>query len=201
MIRSVGRSQGSATSIALMAVLGFILPATGRSEERFAPPDCGVSSLYILLDLTGRRVELKDLYEALPPRHEDGYSLLELRNASRRCGLDLWGGRLSRDHLPLDRPVIAYYNVPGRQLGHYVVLVPVGTTGTMVEMIDPPYHPRIVDYTAVMPAGSSLRILYPLEFWETRVFVAAGVGAFLVLVLAAISLFLRRQTRRNFAVP
>jgi len=168
-----------------------VLPGPSYSDESYVPPDCGMNSLYMLLNLSSTHANLEDLHGILPPRREDGYSLLELQGAAGRYGLNLWGGRLTRDNVPLDRPVIAHFGAAQERLGHYVVLVPVGETGTMVQMIDPPYHSKMIDYTSIIPPGSSIKILYPLRFWEARSFLAVGIGV--VLVGVAITLNMGRS--------
>lgn len=183
MIRGSPLRQGRwsvASALALAMVVAA--PGTSYSDGSFTPPDCGMNSLYILLGLNGIHVSLEDLHVLLPPRSNDGFSLQELRGAANRCGLELWGVRLTRDNLPLDRPVLAHFGAAQGRLGHYAVLVPVGETGTMVQMIDPPFHPKMIDYASMMPAASSIKVLYPLRFWERRRFHVILVGVVLVAV-------------------
>jgi hypothetical protein len=151
-------------------ILLVLAPQTpGHCQDRI-PPDCGGKSLYVLLDLTGHHTKMQKLYEALPPPQAEGHSLLELRDAARRCGLSLRGGVYTHDSAPLERPVIAYLDSPRMRLGHYVVLVPVGNLGTMVQVIDPPYYPRIMDQSDLFRSCPTIRILYPYSIWETRHF-------------------------------
>jgi hypothetical protein len=56
--------------------------------------------------------------------------------------------RFGRDDLPLRRPAIAYLS--GLRAGHFVTLRPVGITGTMVQVIDPPDASRIMDYQPLL---------------------------------------------------
>jgi hypothetical protein len=173
------------SSVLALAML-VVLTGSGNSTESYDPPDCGMNSLYILLKLNGTQVNLEDLRGILPPRRNGGYSLMELQGAAGRCGHNLSGVRLTRDNVPLDRPVIAHFGAEHEGIGHYAVLAPVGETGTMVQIIDPPYHPKIIDYASIIPPGSSIKILYPLRFRETRSFLVLGIGVALVAVAVAL---------------
>lgn len=112
-------------------------PAT--TEVTGSTFDCGPNALYLLLRSSGIDVRMEAIERALPPRHSDGYSMAELRDAARACGLSLRGIRIGPDDVPLDRPVIAHMD-QGRS-GHYVLLRPIGRTGTMVQVIEPPVAP------------------------------------------------------------
>ena len=175
------QGRGSNSSVLVLAML-VVLPGSSYSAESYVQPDCGMNSLYLLLKLNGTHASLEDLRGILPRRRDGGYSLLELRGAAGRCGLNLWGVRLTPDNVPLNRPVIALFGAAQGRPGHYAVLVPVGETGTMGQMIDPPYHPKMIDYTSIIPPGSSIKVLYPLRFWETRSFLALGIGMAIVAV-------------------
>ena len=179
-------------SSALALAMLVVLPGSSYSAEIYVPPDCGMDSLYILLKLNGTHASLEELRRILPPRRNDGYSLLELQGAAGRWGLNLRGVRFTRDNVPLDRPAIAHFGAAQGRPGHYAVLVPVGDTGTMVQMIDPPYHPKIIDYASIIPPGSSIEILYSLRFWETRSFLALGVGVLLVAIAITLTMSRRR---------
>lgn len=177
-------------------VLTLILVATWNapvhSEGDLSALSCGPNSLYVLLDLLGRRANLGDTLRVLPAPHPRGYSLLEIREAARRRGLDLWCGHLTRENTPLDRPVIAFFDGSQTRTGHYAVLVPVGQTGTMVQMIDPPYYPVIVDYKDIIPVRSSIKILYPLSFWQSKWFPVAIIAS-ITIIFSAIYLLPRSR--------
>ena len=110
--------------------------------------DCGVNALYVILRLESRPVTIDRLLSALPARHPDGYSMAELSAASRSLGLSLEGVRFVKGDKALDRPAIAFFK--DEKGGHFAVLRPVGTTGTMVQVIDPPSAPWIADYDRVL---------------------------------------------------
>ena len=93
-------------------------------------------SLYILWGIENRSISLDKIEKALPPKHPEGYSMAELKSASEALGMPLEGVRFGTGDPPLDRPVIAYFK--DAKEGHFAVLRPVGTTGTMVQFLDPP---------------------------------------------------------------
>jgi len=111
--------------------------------------DCGLNALYILLKLTHREIPLRELHSILPERHEEGYSMAELISAAKHSGLPLKGRVITHADLPLKEPVIAYFTLYRPESGHFVVLVPSGTTGKMAQVIDPPYSDRILDYDRI----------------------------------------------------
>ncbi len=153
--------------------LGIVLLAIPTMSVWAAEPeettkfDCGVNALHVLLNLEGRPATVDRLLSALPARHPDGYSMAELAAASKALGLDLDGVRFSRGDKPLTRPAIVFLN--DAKGGHFAVLRPVGTTGTMVQVIDPPAVPWIADYDRVVSTKSwTGRILTPREPWALR---------------------------------
>lgn len=179
-------------SLALICDLGI-----GAVESDQPPkPDCGLNSLYILLRLQGRLVEFSSLESSLPTPQAEGYSMAELASASAALGSSLEGRRYSRVDGPLDRPVIAYTREP--EGGHFLVLRPVGTTGTMVQVIDPPHVPVIVDYDRVFASKSwTNRVLRPVDPWLSR---HALPVCLLALSLVLVSL-LARRTRKVIRAP
>ena len=106
--------------------------------------DCGVNTLYVLHQLEGRPVPLDRLEAVLPARQNEGYSMAELMAASRSLGLTLEGVQLAEGEAPPNRSAIVF--LKDAKAGHYVVVRPVGTTRTMVQIIDPPSAPRTTDY-------------------------------------------------------
>jgi Peptidase C39 family len=189
-MRITSRRAGSAFTCrclgSFISLLVLANAAVGAAPEQTRPNDCRVNALFILLRLEGRRVTLDRLESALPPRHPDGYSMAELAAASGSLDLPLDGVQFGRGAKPLDRPAIAF--VQDARGGHFSVLRPVGTTGTMVQLIDPPHPPWIGDYDRLF-AGSSWtgRILLPKDPWTIRyaaLFPLSAAG--LLIVVAAI---------------
>ena len=183
----------SAALSAMLLVCFLWAPSSFSAHDEFTPPDCGVNSLYMLLDLVGSDVSLEELRANLPARDDNGYSMLELRDAAYRCGQPVSGGLLTTATLPLDRPAVAYFDSLNSKSGHFVVLMPVGAMGKMVQIIDPPYHPRIVDYSTIMPNGLPLKILYPTSTW--RLYAIAGSVGFALLLAGVLAL--KRIHRRR----
>jgi len=144
--------------------------------------DCGVNSLFLLLSLEGHPSTLNSLDAALPARHPDGYSMAELAAASRALGLSLDGIQLAKGGPPLDGPVIVF--IKDTKLGHFALLRPVGTTGTMVQVLDAPSAPQIVDMARLVAMKSwTGRALIPRTPWYRRyapTLLAAAVGLGLI---------------------
>jgi hypothetical protein len=182
----------------LMLALLALAPLA-QSSEVAAPPvqniaqpfnDCGAHALYLLLRLRGHGVGMERVLDALPNRHPDGYSMAELTQAAGALGVPLEGRRIRPGDFPLDRPVIAY--LENRQRSHYVVLRPVGRTGTMVQLLDPPFDPRVLDYDQLrkFPEWTG-KALVPLTFAESAVPLA------LVLLLALVASLAPAKVIRN----
>ena len=123
--------------------------STLRADEVEPHPlDCGPNTLVLLLRLAGRQVGLDEVKQALPRRHDVGYSLAELKTAASQFGLRLNGVRLDKSDLPLAQPAIAFLHTAGE--GHFILMRPVGTTGKVVQVIDPPLAPTIMDYDKLL---------------------------------------------------
>ena len=188
----------------LAAVLVSAAPgwyAAGQEVVDQPKKDCGLNALYLLLDLTGHHRELESLVKMLPERHKDGYSLAELQTASRSSGLPLQGRMITHADLPLSTPVIAFFTTHRPDGGHFVVLVPAGTTGKMAQVIDPPYAPAILDYTRIFGVDNSMVILQPWSPWERYQSTATVLIGF--LIVASISVFIVRSLprRRRLSIP
>ncbi len=137
--RRVGIGMSAVAKATIAAWLS--LAVTGSAAE--PEIDCGVNALFVLLRLEGKQVDLDRVLAALPGRHPDGYSMSELADASASLGCQLGGVRFSDENPTLRRPAIAFFkDVRG---GHYTVLRPVGSTGKMVQAIDPPHAALIMD--------------------------------------------------------
>ena len=95
--------------------------------------DYGVNSLYLLLDNEGRHATIEELQRRLPPRPAQGYSMSELASASRSLGLPLDEVSLLSTNHTLKRPIIVY--LKDAEAGHFATLIPVGTTGTMAQLL------------------------------------------------------------------
>ncbi len=182
----------------IMAILALTARVGAAEPGATTKLDCGANALHILLRLEGRPVTIDRLDSALPPRRRDGYSMAELAAAAESLGLELEGVRFAKGDPALNRPAIAF--IRGKQDGHFGVLRPVGNTGTMVQVIDPPHAPRIVDYDEVLSAKAwTGRILIPREAWLVRnkiPVLAATLGAMLLGIAFTLRLH-RNQATSN----
>jgi len=188
-----------------VSALVFILALSCAVNARAAGPeettkfDCGANALFILLHLEKLPVTFDDLESVLPPRAPEGYSMLELSAAASSLGLSLQGVRFGKGDKALNRPAIVF--LQDAKGGHFAVLRPVGTTGPMVQVIDPPRAPWIADYERVFAARSwTSRVLIPLDPWPVRhardlpVAVACGTLTAVAFLLWSRS---SRSRRRN----
>ena len=161
--------------------------AADNAAEKGRPPDCGVNALFLLLNLEGRPITIDRLERALPARNPQGYSMAELSAASQAMGLPLDGVKFDKGDEPLDRPAIAFFK--DAKAGHFALLRPVGATGTMVQLIDPPHAPQILDYSRLFQSKTwTGRVLIRREPWFVRYarpLIVAAVALSATLFLAA----------------
>jgi hypothetical protein len=120
--------------------------------------------------------------------------MAELAAASRSLGMELDGVEFVKGDKSPDRPAIAFLS--DARGGHFAVLRPVGATGTMVQVIDPPHVPWITDCDRLLAArGWTGRILLPRERWSRRFAAPVAVAALGAIVTwAALK---RRAPRRR----
>ncbi len=135
--------------ISLFLFTYFFCVAYSNADTVYHPPDCGTNALYLLMRIQNSATGLSEIQAALPPPHELGYSMLELQSAGRRCGLDLVGEKFKPADVPLGSSVIAYRPGHKSASGHFVVIRPVGFNHTLVQVIDPPYAPQLIEYHAL----------------------------------------------------
>jgi hypothetical protein len=169
----------------LVMSLSAASPAARTDERETIRLDCGVNALFVLLNLEGHPSSVDQLLSALPAPQPAGYSMAELAAAARSRGLPLDGVRLAKGDPSPVRPVIAFLNDP--RGGHFAVLRPVGTTRTMVQVIDPPSAPWIADLDRVVGSKNwTGKILTPRAPWIRRAAPAALslTAASLLIVVA-----------------
>ncbi len=189
------RNLGRRLPIPLGIFVSMAVCASATAAEPGARPDCGVNSLFLLLEFEARPTTLDRLDRALPERRSDGYSMAELAAASRSLGLPLEGVDFGKGDAALDRPAIAFFQ--DAQAGHFALLRPVGTR---VQVIDPPLVPRIVDYPDLFAARTwTGRLLLRRDPWPVRhrasLLAASASGALLALA------WWRRRSRRARTEP
>lgn len=105
--------------------------------------DCGTLSLYMLLSIEGRPTDLKVIESSLPAPHPKGYSMKDLREGARLCGLSLRGVEFGKSVTGLDRPMVVLLR--RKDHGHYVVIRPVGHSGKLIQILDSNKAPAIID--------------------------------------------------------
>jgi len=173
---ALARSRLGLVIVLLAFTQGISARAAGAEEK--TKLDCGANALFILLHLEGRPVTLDRLESVLPPPRRDGYSMAELSVAARSLGLALDGVHFVKGDRELDRPAIVF--LKDAKGGHFAVLRPIGTTGTMVQVIDLPHVPWITDYDRLFAARPwTGRVLLRRDPWHVRYampLVLAGVG-------------------------
>jgi MYXO-CTERM domain-containing protein len=123
---------------------------------------CGLRCLYLLFLMSGKQVPQSPRWHSSAENAEHLVSMSELQSIARESGMTLRGEVLSVDEAQPDRPMIAYLEYPGG--GHFVVVRPVGRTGTMVQVLDPNREPFILDH----------KHLSSLPGWTGRVLVPRG---------------------------
>jgi hypothetical protein len=104
---------------------------------------CGFRALFILLNIEGRPPTIAALATHLKSTNPRGSSMKELRDTARACGLGLNGVRLKNGNRQPDRPILAF--VKRGSHGHYLVVRPVGHTGSRVQVIDSNREPVVMD--------------------------------------------------------
>lgn len=137
---------------AIMAVLmscqGGMAQEVGDSFRQSAKADCGAQAVYLLLSLHHKPVVIEDVISSFVDEDSAGHSMLELAQASSRLGLPVVGKRYQPGQTFPDRPVIAYLRL--RDAGHFFVIRPVGATGTLVQILDPPHEPVIMELSELV---------------------------------------------------
>ena len=182
----------------VLALAAMILFTQSVADSAAAPDertrlDCGVNALFMLFHLQGHKVTLDRLEAALPAqRHPDGYSLAELKAAAAVLGMNLEGIQLDKGDKPPGYPAIAF--VRDARGGHFAIIRPVGNTGSMIQVIDPPSAPWIADYKDIVSEKVwTGRVLVPQDAWIVRNWISglAVVAGFALLALAV------RRTRAS----
>lgn len=200
MIMRINNPQNRICFVAIFLLLVAFGPFQGfchaDDKESTTRLDCGVNSLFVLLSLEQRPVSIDRLLDSLPARHPEGYSMAELSDAPQSLGLRLEGVRLARGTVPFPRPGIVY--LKDERGGHYAVFRPVGTTGTMVQVIDPPFAPWVADYQSVFAAKPwTGQILIASQPWTARQLLLISMACISLTFLVLSSLARRTGVKRG----
>jgi hypothetical protein len=154
-----------------------------NADEKFG--ECGAISTYFLLEVCGVNTEYQRVAATLPVPTKDGYSLAEIQAASRILGLRSGGFKLAPGTRQLDRPMIAMMR--NGEDGHYIVLKPVKAGSSLVQVLDPPFEPKIIplDELIANPNWTGLT-LQPMTFLED--IMARGKPAWVMLGIFSVAL-------------
>jgi len=132
----------------IASLVALTITSFGRTQAADEPAkpdtwDCGAYALYDMLQLEGRPTQLEEIRSILGAPGADGRSFLELREASRRCGLMLDAVVLPRKRSVIAGPILLF--VKTQPEGHFVVVRPVGHTGRLVQWLDGDRPPIVLD--------------------------------------------------------
>jgi len=134
------------------SALTMLLAPPVMADVEPSIPDCGTNALYLVCKNIDPKIDMADVTRVLPPQKPNGYSLGELATAAGRLGVQLDGRRLGPSDFPLQTPAVAFIQLA--QEGHFVALFPVGRLGKLVQVLDPPKQPQILEYQALVESGS-----------------------------------------------
>ena len=180
-----------ARTIALVLALSLsLIGAQSRAgdDSRSAGPDgsrdssadfydCGTIALYTFLRLNGMPTKLSTLETRLSSPHPEGYSMLELRNAARSCGLNCDGVRMPKNDRQPASAILAFLRLGGH--GHFVVVRPIGHTGKLVQVLNLNRSPEVLDAIDLYssPEWTGLALIPSRPNWLSRIGWALGAGS------------------------
>ena len=167
----------------------LVLLALHAIGEKDRVPGCGRQSLYILSRLEGRPVP-RDATSTLLKFGEESISMADLRAEAATLGLSLVGVKLPSGPVAPDRPAIVFMD--RRPHGHFLVIRPVGTTGRLVQVLDPNREPEVVDARSLYASSewTGLALVPERRSWRARIAIAAGV---LAALLGSVVLITRKS--------
>jgi Peptidase C39 family len=157
--------------IAGLLGIGWAIPLYAQDKPDAEPTDndCGLLALYNLFCLEGRPRDLSEIKAHLPVPAPDGYSMMELRDAARACGVNLTGFKLKTSDRAPDRPMLLF--LKGIRHGHYVAVRPVGHTGKLVQVLDFNLDPIVVDAgkLCALPEWTGFALVPDRPNWAARI--------------------------------
>ncbi len=142
MFRSLGPRRLMIAATIALAVSDASGLANEKTEVASSQVDCGPAALHTLLSVEGRSVGFTKVAARLPHRR-GGHSMKELRDVAWSFGLNLEGRHIGKDIRAIDRPMLAF--IKDDRLRHFLVIRPVGHTGSLVQVIDSNEPPQIMD--------------------------------------------------------
>ena len=114
--------------------------------------DCGTLSVRNFLALHGKSVPLHVITEKLPTPCPDGFTIKQFRDAIRSLGIKVNGVKIPRQAKALDREMLMLLKHDTH--GHYVVIRPVGPSGTLIQIVDGLEPPRVLEKTKLVDGES-----------------------------------------------
>lgn len=186
-------------AVATALLIGMMAgPVTGTEPDGAERFDCGALALHTLLSLEGRETSLQTIREHLPPPHPEGYSLAELKDAAKSCGLALVGVKLNRsDHAP-DRSALVLTQL--EEHGHFLVVRPVGHSGKLIQVIDPIGDPIVMDAADLYASRqwTGLALIPHRPNWPLRFAISSTVvsGLAFVWLLAGGRIWIAKEAQR-----
>lgn len=166
----------------ILGLVAFARPEFVQADEP-TPYNCGFMALSTLSRLEGSPIEPDQLRSHLPAPKPAGYSMKELRDAARACGLGLSGVRLSTGDRSPNRPVLFF--LKRRSHGHFVVVRPVGSSGKMVQVIDSAADPEVMDAAVLYasPEWTGLALVPVRPNWPLRIASGLGLGTVAIVLV------------------
>ena len=170
--------------------------AGGAGERIVADPaiDRGPAALLALGAVEGREIDFNKLAARLPYRRE-GYSMKELRDVARSFGLKLAGEYVGKHAGLIDRPMLAFIKDKDAKIEHFLVVRPVGHTGSLVQLIDSNGPPRVIEKSELVASSQWTGIV--LVPARTNWAVVGGSGLLAGSGLLGLSLLIARRGRRR----
>jgi len=145
------------SSLRFTIVFAIVLAGLSRSivadevqQSATSQIDCGPAAIHALFWAAGRPVSIDEVIARLPSRPE-GHSMKELQDASAGLGMSLEGRFIGKDIRALDRPMLAF--IKDDSLRHFLVIRPVGPTGSLVQVIDVSDPPQVMDKTDLVASS------------------------------------------------
>ncbi len=182
----------------MLVILAPLVPAAtspGYSDARSKRFDCGTLSLYFLSRLEGKALDLNQIAARLPVTKREAFSLRDLKVAAHAYELPLIGIRIRKRP---DRPALVYLGGP--DVGHFLVIRPVGQSGKLVQVLDSDRDPFVTDFKdlAESDAWTGLALVPVRPNWAGRV--AGGLALVSGLVLLGMNARRRVILRPGFTL-
>ena len=173
-----------------MAMLDLDDEITNVAQPSSDEKQCGVNALYIVAKLYDIPCDLESLSTQFPPGNPEGYSMQDVQTAASKIGIRLEGVKCNKEAFPQNK--IAIVRVTHEQSGHFIVVRPIGTTGKMVQVLDPLAEPYVIDVERLTNSEGwtgHLLVYNPLSpYW-----MLAGLCAFATMVGLIFALYLKRR--------